>query len=152
MRSISDAAWDRLLEHTKEIDSETLTMNEALELNELAGQVGRHRNLLMSEARHVEVVALTVKAFKVSQNNYEVVGKNCSDDVNKMLGAYGLKEISDTAIQLDMFEIIKRGREMKYQQYAGLLLDKNDSDVARYRYELAVAYIVTATYLYVNKK
>ncbi|MFI2818052.1 hypothetical protein [Vreelandella piezotolerans] len=152
LRSISDAAWDRLLEHTKEIDSETLTTNEALELNELAGQVGRHRHLLMSDARHVEVVALTVTAFKVSSSNYVIVGKNCSDDIKRMLHLYGLKEISDTGVQLDMFEVVKGGREMKYQQYSGLLLGKNERDIVRNRYDLAVAYIVTATYLYMNNR
>lgn len=152
LRSISDAAWDRLLEHTKEIDSETLTTNEALELNELAGQVGRHRHLLMSDARHVAVIALTIKAFKVSPSNYVIAGKNCSDDVKRMLHSYGLKEISDTSVQLDIFEVVKGGREMKYQQYAGLLLGKNEHNIVRSRYELAVAYIVTATYLYMNKK
>jgi len=151
LRSISDAAWDRLLEHAKKIDGETLTINGALELSELACQVGRHRHLLMSETRHVAVIALTVKAFKVSSSNYVVVGKNCSDDVKRMLNSYGLKEISDTGVQLDMFEVVKGGREMKYQQYAGLLLGKNERDIVRNRYELAVAYIVTATCLYMNK-
>ncbi|WP_386081913.1 hypothetical protein ACFIOZ_02065 [Vreelandella sp. F11] len=152
LRSISDAAWDRLLEHAKKIDGETLTINGALELSELACQVGRHRHLLMSETRHVAVIALTVKAFKVSSSNYVIVGKNCSDDVKRMLHSYGLKEISDTGVQLDMFEVVKGGREMKYQQYAGLLLGKNERDIVRNRYELAVAYIVTATYLYMNKR
>ncbi|MEL7982541.1 hypothetical protein AAG584_21095 [Vreelandella titanicae] len=152
LRSISDAAWDRLLEHAKKIDGETLTINRALELSELACQVGRHRHLLMSETRHVAVIALTVKAFKVSSSNYVIVGKNCSDDVKRMLHSYGLKEISDTGVQLDMFEVVKGGREMKYQQYAGLLLGKNERDIVRNRYELAVAYIVTATYLYMNKR
>ena len=105
----------------------------------------------MSETRHVAVIALTVKAFKVSSSNYVVVGKNCSDDVKRMLNSYGLKEISDTGVQLDMFEVVKGGREMKYQQYAGLLLGKNERDIVRNRYELAVAYIVTATCLYMNK-
>ncbi|PKG49645.1 hypothetical protein CXF87_12040 [Halomonas sp. MES3-P3E] len=68
-----------------------------------------------------------------------------------MLNSYGLKEISDTGVQLDMFEVVKGGREMKYQQYAGLLLGKNERDIVRNRYELAVAYIVTATCLYMNK-
>ena len=152
LRSISDAAWDRLLEHTKAIDSETLTIREVLELDELACQVGRHRHLLMSEARHVAIIARTVKAFNVAKSNYEIVGKNCSDDIRRMLIAYGLKETSDVGVQLDMFEVVKVGREMKYQQYAGLLLTKNESDVVRNRYELAVAYLVTATYLYVKGK
>ena len=84
--------------------------------------------------------------------NYEVVGKNFSDDIKSMLLPYGLKEVSDMDIQLDMFEVVKSSREMKYQQYAGLLLTKNESDVVRNRYELAVAYLVTATYLYVKEK
>ncbi|WP_030074521.1 hypothetical protein [Halomonas alkaliantarctica] len=152
LRIISDAAWDRLLEHAKKIDGEILTTNGALELSELACQVGRHRHLLMSEARHVAVIALTIKAFKVSPSNYVIAGKNCSDDVKRMLHSYGLKEISDTSVQLDIFEVVKGGRKMKYQQYAGLLLGKNEHNIVRSRYELAVAYIVTATYLYMNKK
>ncbi|QKS26729.1 hypothetical protein [Vreelandella titanicae] len=152
LRSINDAAWNRLLEHASEIDVETLaTYSDELEFHELACQVGRHRHLLMSEARHVEVIALTVKAFKVPQINYEIVGKSCSDDINSMLKSYGLKEISNTDIQLDMFEVVKGGREMKYQQYAGLLLTKNESGVVRNRYELAVAYIMTAVYSYLRK-
>ncbi len=48
-----------------------------------------------------------------------------------------------------MFEVVQDSREMKYQQYAGLLLTKNENGVVRNRYELAVAYIVTAVYMYI---
>lgn len=150
LRSINDAAWNRLLEHASEINVETLVTTSELELHEVACQVGRHRHLLMSEARHVAAIALTIKVFKVSPSNYVIAGKNCSDDVKSMLRSYGLNEISETGVQLDMFEVVKSGREMKYQQYAGLLLTKNESDVVRNRYELAVAYLVTATCLYVK--
>ncbi|MCH4810526.1 hypothetical protein [Vreelandella neptunia] len=149
LRSISDTAWDRLIEQAKEIDIQKLSATTALDVGEIACQVGRNRHLLMSKPRHVETVALTIKVFNVASSNYIVVGKKSDNELEQLLVKYGLREPGESDIQLDMFEVVQDSREMKYQQYAGLLLTKNENGVVRNRYELAVAYIVTAVYMYI---
>ncbi len=152
LRSISDTAWNRLIERAKEIDTQKLTCINTLNIEEVACQVGRNRHLLMSEERHVEVVACTVSAFRVAPSNCVVVAKNHSDAMEVMLSSRGLIARADDAdTQLDMFEVMQNGRRLKYQQYAGFLLTKNESGVIRNRYEMAVAYLVTATYMYMSQ-
>ncbi|MAY39122.1 tyrosine-type recombinase/integrase [Spongiibacter sp.] len=150
---INDSAWDRLLKLAASAEVEIPSSDVPLpELDELPLLLGMTRMIKMSHDRHCEIVRSVFDIFGISERNYDVTVSADDPVVTQLLKEYQFQvrpicsfHESGKPLQLDVFNRGIEERHGRILDYGVVVFKQSDEGVVRNAYQLAVAFLATAS-------
>lgn len=150
LRKINEGAWSRLIEQTAELPtpSELRFDGELPAIREVHHLIGRSGHLLMNKSRHCELVRMTLWLFRIPPEQYQVIAHDDDKMIASLLTEHEflvrLSSDKGTVRQLDTFQSKMVDPDSPKAKYGGLVLQPASVGCIRNRYELVLAFLITA--------
>jgi integrase len=153
IKRLSNDAWLRLMKKAEYLDGDLDAFSDALPdlpLEEIVQLVGTGGHLLMYKREQCSYVRQFLELFEVPDEQYQVVAKTRSrgeaDNITPILSGAGFSVCDDPKKSKELSKYTRQDNFAWFStgDHGGLILSTSSKSYIRNRFELSIAFIITA--------